>query len=156
MQAGAMAEGGEVFVLDMGAPVRILDLAIKMIEVAGLKPRDEQSPDGDIEIVFSGLRPGEKLYEELLIGNDPAATTHERVMMANEDFLPMAQLEAPLARLRKALDKQDAQTVRDQLGALVTDYVPSAESVDWLSGTAAPFDNHDDAWREDGVVGVAG
>jgi FlaA1/EpsC-like NDP-sugar epimerase len=157
IQAGAMAKGGEVFVLDMGDPVKILDLAIKMIEVTGLKPRNDSNPDGDIEITFTGLRPGEKLYEELLIGNDPAATTHPRVMMANEGFLPMDQLEAPLARLRKMLDKQDAQSVREQLIVLVPDYAPSSESVDWLSSTATPSDHDDDTtWRQAGVVGVAG
>jgi FlaA1/EpsC-like NDP-sugar epimerase len=154
MQAGAMAKGGEVFVLDMGAPVKILDLAVKMIEVAGLKPRDEQRPDGDIEIIFSGLRPGEKLYEELLIGNDPAATNHARVMMANERFLPMDALEGPLMRLRKTLEKQDAEAVREQLLVLVPDYTPSTENVDWLSSEAADSDRDDAApWREIGVAG---
>jgi FlaA1/EpsC-like NDP-sugar epimerase len=157
MQAGAMAKGGEVFVLDMGAPVKILDLAIKMIEVAGLKPRDEQHPDGDIEITFSGLRPGEKLYEELLIGNDPAATTHSRVMMANERFLPMDELEGPLARLRKLLEKQDAGAVREELIALVPDFAPASENVDWLRGEATASGRDDAAsWPQDGVVGVAG
>jgi FlaA1/EpsC-like NDP-sugar epimerase len=156
MQAGAMAKGGEVFVLDMGDPVKILDLAIKMIEVAGQKRRTESNPDGDIEITFSGLRPGEKLYEELLIGNDPAATTHPRVMMANEGFLPMDQLEAPLVRLRKTLEKQDAEAVREQLLALVPDFTPSSESVDWLSRAPTQSDTDGaDAWRQGGVVGVA-
>jgi FlaA1/EpsC-like NDP-sugar epimerase len=156
MQAGAMATGGEVFVLDMGDPVKILDLATRMVEVAGLKPRDDSNPDGDIEIVFSGLRPGEKLYEELLIGNDPAATTHPRVMMANEGFLPMDQLQAPLARLRKTLEKQDAEAVREQLLALVPDYAPSSASVDWLNAPAAPAGGAEADWPRDGVVGVAG
>ena len=157
IQAGAMAKGGEVFVLDMGEPVKILDLATKMVEVAGLKPRNDSNPDGDIEITFSGLRPGEKLYEELLIGNDPAATTHPRVMMANEGFLPMDRLEAPLARLRMTLEKQDADGVRDQLIALVPDYTPSSESVDWLSLTAPRSDSDEGvAGRPEGVVGVAG
>jgi FlaA1/EpsC-like NDP-sugar epimerase len=156
MQAGAMAKGGEVFVLDMGAPVKILDLAIKMIEVAGLKPRDE-THEGDIEITFSGLRPGEKLYEELLIGNDPAATFHPGVMMANERFLPMDELEGPLVRLRKALDKQDAEAVKRQLIELLPDYTPSAETVDWLSnGAPAPDDDARGGARGDGVIGVAG
>ena len=155
MQAGAMAKGGEVFVLDMGAPVKILDLAIKMIEVAGLKPRDEQHPDGDIEIAFSGLRPGEKLYEELLIGNDPAATNHPRVMMANERYLPMADLEGPLRLLKKTLEEQDADAVKEQVMALVPDYAPSSEGVDWLS-TAAAQSPKAAAWRQGGVVAPTG
>ena len=132
LQAGAMATGGEVFVLDMGAPVRIHDLAIRMIETAGLKPRTDAQPDGDIEIVYSGLRPGEKLYEELLIGNDPAATTHPRVMMANEAFLPFAELEARLAKMRGALQRQDARAVREMLIELLPDYSASPVVVDWL------------------------
>jgi FlaA1/EpsC-like NDP-sugar epimerase len=156
VQAGAMAKGGEVFVLDMGEPVKILDLAVKMVEVAGLKPRNDASPDGDIEIVFSGLRPGEKLYEELLIGNDPAATTHPRVMMANEAFLPMEQLEGPLAQLRQTLEKQDAEAVRAQLAALVSDFAPASGNVDWLAQAGRPDDEDSPLWRRGGVIGVAG
>ena len=156
VQAGAMANGGEVFVLDMGEPVKILDLAVKMIEVAGLRPRNDANPDGDVEIVFSGLRPGEKLYEELLIGNDPAATTHPRVMMANEAFLPMDRLEQPLARLRQMLDKQDAEAVRAQLIELVADFAPASDNVDWLSRAGAADDEDSPLWRRGGVIGVAG
>ena len=80
IQAGAMATGGEVFVLEMGEPVKVLDLAQRMIALSGLRVRSPEQPDGDIEITFTGLRPGEKLYEELLIGEEPAATDHPRVM----------------------------------------------------------------------------
>src|SRR5690606_11913110 len=100
IQAGAMARGGDVFVLDMGEPVRIIDLARRMIELSGLSVRDEDNPDGDIEIQISGLRPGEKLYEELLIGNNPEPTLHPRIMKAHEDHLPWASLEDKLGALR--------------------------------------------------------
>ncbi|MFM7801259.1 MAG: UDP-N-acetylglucosamine 4,6-dehydratase family protein, partial [Limnohabitans sp.] len=86
IQAGAMAKGGDVFVLDMGEPVRIMDLARRMIELSGLRVKDEKYPDGDIEIEISGLRPGEKLYEELLIGDNPKPTSHSRIMKAHEEF----------------------------------------------------------------------
>lgn len=108
LQAGGLARGGEVFVLDMGRPVRIADLARAMIELSGLTVRDESSPDGDIEITEVGLRPGEKLYEELLIGNAPQATKHERILMAHEDFTPWEQLEELLARLGEVRDLDEA------------------------------------------------
>src|SRR5690606_7920525 len=88
LQAGSLGTGGEVFVLDMGEQVRIDDLARKMIRLMGCEVRDEKNPDGDIEIVYTGLRPGEKLYEELLIGDNPEATSHPRIMKASESYLP--------------------------------------------------------------------
>jgi FlaA1/EpsC-like NDP-sugar epimerase len=100
IQASAMATGGEVFVLDMGDPVQILDMAKKMIELSGLTPRDAENPHGDIEITFVGLRPGEKLYEELLIGNDPMPTDHPRIMKAHELFPPWPVLSARIETLR--------------------------------------------------------
>lgn len=132
LQAGAMARGGEVFVLDMAEPVRIVDLAARMIELTGLKVRDEANPDGDIEITFSGLRPGEKLYEELLIGDNPVATSHPRVMMANESFLPLETLIAKMGHLRAGLEQQDAVRVLAVLGELVPEYAAAPELVDWL------------------------
>ena len=84
LQAGAMAKGGDVFVLDMGEPVRILDLAHKMINLSGLRPITNENPDGDIKVVFTGLRPGEKLYEELLIGHNVIQSQHPQIMQANE------------------------------------------------------------------------
>jgi FlaA1/EpsC-like NDP-sugar epimerase len=111
LQAGAMAQGGEVFVLDMGASVRIFDLARRMIELSGLAVRDAERPDGDIEIVISGLRPGEKLYEELLIGDNPTATEHPRIMMAHEDYLPWAQLSEQLDVLRQAAVEDNAAAI---------------------------------------------
>jgi FlaA1/EpsC-like NDP-sugar epimerase len=132
IQAGAIARGGEVFVLDMGDPVRIADLARRMIELSGFKVKDERDPDGDIEIQFTGLRPGEKLYEELLIGDNPTATTHPRVMMANEGFLPLPPLLERLERLDTMLALHDVWRVRQILAELVSEYVPAPEVVDWV------------------------
>lgn len=122
IQAGAMARGGEVFVLDMGEPVRIYDLALRMIELSGLTVRDEHHPEGDIEIEVSGLRPGEKLYEELLIGNDPKPTQHPRIMQAKEEFLTWECLQIELGRLDESLSRQDIEAIRDVLAKLVSGY----------------------------------
>ena len=115
IQAGAMGEGGDVFVLDMGASVKIVDLAYKMIHLSGLKPKDDKNPDGDIAIEYTGMRPGEKLYEELLIGDDVSGTAHERIMTAHEVFLPWEKLEPILERLDNACHNFDHQTIRDIL-----------------------------------------
>src|SRR3546814_12019283 len=97
-----MAKGVVVFVLDMGQPVKIMDLARRMVELSGLTVKDEQHPDGDIEIAVTGLRPGEKLYEELLIGDNPKPTVHPRIMKAHEDFIPWAEFEAKLTEIGRA------------------------------------------------------
>ena len=115
IQAGAMGEGGDVFVLDMGQPVRIMELAKRMIRLSGLTLRDEQRPDGDIAIEVTGLRPGEKLYEELLIGDDARRTEHPRIMMAQESWLPWSRLRPLLASLDEACHRFDHQQVRDIL-----------------------------------------
>jgi len=125
IQASAMASGGEVFVLDMGEPVRIMDLARNMIELSGLTVRDEDNPQGDIEIAIVGLRPGEKLYEELLIGDDPEPTNHPRILKANEAFLPWQDLERKLKLLRDNLMKQDVEAARLLLRELVPEFTPS-------------------------------
>ena len=132
IQAGAMAKGGDVFVLDMGEPVKIYDLARRLIELSGLTVRDEADPEGDIEIAITGLRPGEKLYEELLIGDNPTGTSHPRIMKAHEEFLPWAQLEEKLRALEVALNVNDVGLVRFMLKNLVAGYVPNAEIVDWV------------------------
>jgi len=132
IQAGAMARGGEVFVLDMGRPVKIYDLAQKMVELSGLTLRNEQNPDGDIEIEVVGLRPGEKLYEELLIGENPKLTTHPRVMKAQEEFLPWTRLEDDLKTLEMLLNVNDVGAIRTKMGTLVSGYTPSANIVDWI------------------------
>lgn len=143
IQAGAMAKGGDVFVLDMGKPVKIFDLAHRMVELSGLTVRDENDPQGDIEIAVTGLRPGEKLYEELLIGDNPEPTSHPRIMKAHEDFLPWAVFEEKLNALQMALDVNDVGVVRQMLQQLVSGYVPSGEIVDWV---------HLEQGVEDGVV----
>ena len=125
IQAGAMAKGGEVFVLDMGQPVKIYDLAKRMVELSGLSVKNSETGAGDIEIVVTGLRPGEKLYEELLIGENPTSTPHPRIMMAREDFLPWSALEAELALLQAGLAKDDFQVQVGQLQRLVNGYQPS-------------------------------
>lgn len=122
IQAGALAKGGEVFVLDMGAPVRIIDLARSMIRLSGMTVRDEQNPDGDIEIQEIGLRPGEKLYEELLIGDNPEPTIHERIMRANEIMTPWEQLEVALRRMEVLLAEGSATAAIALLIELVPDY----------------------------------
>ncbi len=122
LQAGAMASGGEVFVLDMGEPVRILDLAHRMVELSGMKVRDAAHPDGDIEIAITGLRPGEKLYEELLIGEDPTPTAHPRIMKAHEDHLSWPVLELQLQILRRAADNSDVAAIKAVLLACVYGY----------------------------------
>ncbi len=126
LYAGAMARGGEVFVLDMGEPVRIMDLARRMVDLSGLTVRDEKAPDGDIAITITGLRPGEKLYEELLIGNDPTPTDHPRIMKAHEEFLPWNALEAQLELLRDAAQRDDVDAIKSVLTTCVHGYVESA------------------------------
>lgn len=125
LYAGAMARGGEVFVLDMGAPVRIMDLARRMIDLSGLTVRDDANPNGDIAIQISGLRPGEKLYEELLIGNNPSPTDHPRIMMAHEEFMPWPALEAQLDTLQRAIERGDVDAIKSVLTDCVNGYVES-------------------------------
>jgi FlaA1/EpsC-like NDP-sugar epimerase len=132
IQAGAMASGGDVFVLDMGEPVKIIDLAKRMVELSGLGLKDEANPNGDIEIQVTGLRPGEKLYEELLIGDNPLPTSHARIMKAHEDFLPWTELQSKLAALGLALDTNDVPLIRTLLKGLVPGYQPEGEVVDWV------------------------
>ncbi len=132
IQAGAMAKGGDVFVLDMGQPVKIMDLARRIIELSGLTVKDEQNPDGDIEIETTGLRPGEKLYEELLIGDNPKSTSHSRIMKAHEEFIPWAELEDKLKSLEMALNVNDVGVIRLMMEKLVAGYTPSDEIVDWV------------------------
>ena len=132
IQAGAMAKGGDVFVLDMGQSVKIMDLAQRMIELSGLSLRHEQNPDGDIEIEITGLRPGEKLYEELLIGDDPRPTLHPRIMKAHETFLAWEAFQARLKALELALNANDVGVIRLMMQELVTGYSPETEIVDWV------------------------
>lgn len=115
LQAGAMAHGGDVFVLDMGEPVKIMDLAQRMVQLSGLTLRDSTHPAGDIDIIVTGLRPGEKLYEELLIGDNPEPTPHPRIMKAHEDFLPWPELALQLEALRCAAVAGDVPAIKQVL-----------------------------------------
>jgi FlaA1/EpsC-like NDP-sugar epimerase len=133
LQAGAMGEGGEVFLLDMGRPVRILELARRLIELSGRTVCDEASPDGEIEIKVTGLRPGEKLYEELLIGDNSLPTAHPRIMKAKEGFLEWNQLRPWLGELARAVRSNDVTRVRQVLSHLVSGYQPSEDGVDWTT-----------------------
>ena len=122
IQAGAISKGGDVFVLDMGKPVRIYDLARKMIELSGLIVRDEDNPDGDIEIQFMGLRPGEKLYEELLIEGDLEGTLHPKILKSAESYIPWDRVQILMHRLEAALDRRDHATVLQILQETVSGY----------------------------------
>ncbi|KAI2694535.1 nucleoside-diphosphate sugar epimerase/dehydratase [Pseudomonas sp. TNT3] len=132
IQAGSMGLGGDVFVLDMGEPVKIVELAEKMIHLSGLSVRSEKNPHGDISIEFTGLRPGEKLYEELLIGDNVAATEHPMIMSANEDHLSWDVLKSKLSDLLAAVEQDDYTRVRQLLRETVSGYTPDGEIVDWI------------------------
>lgn len=132
IQAGSMAEGGDVFVLDMGQPVKIVDLARRMIQLMGYEVRCSENPAGEIAIEFSGLRPGEKLYEELLIGEDVVGTEHPKIMRAHEELLTEAQLEEILAGIEAAMQQGDCETGRQWLQQAVSGFKPAAPIVDWL------------------------
>jgi FlaA1/EpsC-like NDP-sugar epimerase len=132
IQAGSMGQGGDVFVLDMGEPVKIVELAEKMIHLSGLSIRSEKNLQGDISIEFTGLRPGEKLYEELLIGDNVAATQHPMIMSANESHLPWDVLKGRLTELLNAVEQDDYSRVRQLLRETVSGYTPDGDIVDWI------------------------
>lgn len=125
IQAGAMGKGGDVFVLDMGQPVKIVDLAKNLIRLSGLEVKSASNPNGDIEIKFTGLRPGEKLYEELLIGDNVEGTEHERIMTANEQFLPLEQFNHILENLDLACHHFDHEAIRQILLETPTGFNPT-------------------------------
>ncbi|MEL6710665.1 MAG: nucleoside-diphosphate sugar epimerase/dehydratase [Pseudomonadota bacterium] len=137
IQAGALAQGGDVFVLDMGKPVKIADLARRVVELSGLTICDEGNPEGDIEIEVTGLRPGEKLYEELLLGDNPLPTQHHKIMRAQDSFMVWDQLKTDLDCLDSALRSHDVDAMLNILKGLVTGFKPGA-TVDWVysEGTA--------------------
>lgn len=147
IQAAAMAEGGEVFLLDMGEPVRIADLARKMIELSGATVKDEANPDGDMEITVVGLRPGEKLFEELLIGNAPVPTRHPLIMKSREGHIPRKRLESLMAQFEKALQANDIERVHNLLklavpefqSAFISDLVHCAASASETAASVSPF-----------------
>lgn len=132
IQAGAMAQGGDVFVLDMGQPVKIVDLAKRMIHLSGYEVKDKQHPDGDIEVIYTGLRPGEKLYEELLIGNNVSGTEHSKIMRANEELIESRQLQKYLQQLVQHELNNDCAAAREVLQQAVIGFKPSSALTDLL------------------------
>ena len=112
IQAGALGNGGEVFVLDMGEPVKILELAKRMIRLSGMEVKDKENPNGDIEIAFTGLRPGEKLYEELLIGNDVSSTEHTKIWRAEEEYFGWKEIENLLNLIKESQENYDLEELR--------------------------------------------
>jgi FlaA1/EpsC-like NDP-sugar epimerase len=135
-----MAQGGDVFVLDMGQPVKIRDLAARMIHLTGLTVRDAANPDGDIEIQYTGLRPAEKLYEELLIGENVSGTEHPRIMRAEEHFLPEESLKPLLAELALAISQLDRGRIRDILRDTVQEYQPTNDIDDLVWDRRRPVE----------------
>lgn len=136
IQAGSMGEGGDVFVLDMGNPIKIIDLATQMIHLSGLEMKDSQNPKGDIAIQFTGLRPGEKLYEELLIGDDTSGTEHPRILRAKETTLSWAETLELLNDLDNACDHFKCDVIQKLLISAPTGYVPTNNKLHdtvWLS-----------------------
>jgi FlaA1/EpsC-like NDP-sugar epimerase len=132
IQAGSMADGGDVFVLDMGKPVRIGDLARRMIHLAGLTVRDDQHPEGDIEISYTGLRPAEKLYEELLIGNNVTGTQHPMILRAIEHSLPWDRVQELLNEIIEAMGRYDCQRSLQILSDVVAEYTPAPQPHDLM------------------------
>jgi len=132
VQAGAMGKGGDVFVLDMGEPVRIYDLATKMIQQSGLQVLDEDNLDGDIEIKCIGLRPGEKLYEELLVGDNISQTDNLLIMRAEESMLDWEDLKPILDQLNEAINNSDQEKVRELLIEAVPEFKPQCDIADLL------------------------
>ena len=133
LQASSMSEGGDVFVLDMGEPVRIYDLAVRMIQLSGLHVLDKNNLDGDIEIIYSGLRPGEKLYEELLVNDNAIKTDNSRIMRAEEAMLDWSTLKLLLDELEEASEKSDNVKIRNILIKIVPEFIPQSHIVDFLN-----------------------
>ncbi len=145
LQAGSMGQGGEVFVLDMGKPVRIMDLAQRMIALLGHTVRNDENPDGDIEIRITGLRPGEKLYEELILGEKITGTGHPMIMRADESYIELPNLVSCLDKMQQACDQGDCLTIKNLLSAVVTEFteIPLNDLV-WLQ-THEPIDSQSSA-----------
>ena len=129
IQASAMASGGDVFVLDMGKPIKIYDLAVKMIHLSGLQLLNNNNPDGDIEIIYTGLRPGEKLYEELLVGNDPRKTQNKLILKANEEMIDWKILKPMMNKLNEASVNADVKRIRELLIQIVPEFKPQNTKV---------------------------
>lgn len=132
IQAGAMAKGGDLFLLDMGKPIKIRELALRMINLQGYSLKDDKNPDGDIEIEVIGLRPAEKLHEELLIGSSPEPTTHPRILRAREEFTSWSELEVQLKSLEIAVSVNDVGAISLMMQRVVPEYSPPDEILDWV------------------------
>jgi FlaA1/EpsC-like NDP-sugar epimerase len=130
IQAGAMGDGGDVFVLDMGEPVKIIELAERLINLSGMELKNENNPEGDIEIIFTGLRPGEKLYEELLIGDNVSTTVHKQILRANEEFIVKEELDKYINLLKEAEKNGDVVALKKILKEVIHGFNPEATSVD--------------------------
>ena len=130
IQAGAMGDGGDVFILDMGEPIKIVELAERLINLSGMELKDENNPEGDIDIVFTGLRPGEKLYEELLIGDDVSSTEHKQILKANEEFIKKEELDKFINLLKEAEQTYDVVALKEILKEVVNGFNPEATAVD--------------------------
>ena len=141
IQAGSMAQGGDVFVLDMGEPVKIVDLAKRMIRLMGLHEKTPESPEGDIEIQFTGLRPGEKLFEELLVGEEVVGTQHPKIMRALEECLDADVLRELTEKIQAAIDAHDCEKLYALLRKAVGDFTPSSPMADLLTNAKKQPDN---------------
>lgn len=153
IQAGAMGEGGDVFVLDMGDPVKILDMARRLIHLSGLEVKDEDNPDGDIEIIYTGLRPGEKLYEELLIGENNLPTRHPLIMSANEDSLPWEELGNYIDQFERVIESHDVEKSRELLVEAVKGFTPQCDVADLVQEKKL---KSSDAPRKDNIIQYPG
>ena len=130
IQAGALARGGDVFILDMGQPIKIYDLAVRMVELSGLSIKDKLNKKGDIEIQITGLRPGEKLYEELLLSKNPRKTKHPKIFRSEEPFIEYSKLEKEINSLKEIIMENDLENIRKKLKKVVIDYYPNSKIVD--------------------------
>jgi FlaA1/EpsC-like NDP-sugar epimerase len=132
VQAGSLAKGGDVFLLNMGEPVKIINLAKNVIKLSGHSIKDDENPEGEIAISYSGLRPGEKLFEELLIGDNPSSTVHPKIMTAHEDVLSGKVLNSILLRIKQVDEANDSASAREILIEAVNGFVPNSPNVDLL------------------------
>ena len=140
IQAGALGENAEVFVLDMGKSIKIKDMIIKMINLSGQKIKDENNLEGDIEIKITGLRPGEKLYEELLIGDNPMKTIHPKIIKIQEPSISFDQFEKNINELKIQLDNQNSRQVKKSLDKVIRFYSSNSELVDYIYNEQKDFD----------------
>ena len=130
IQASTLAKGGEVFLLDMGEPIKILSLAKQMISLSGLTIKNQNNPNGDIEIIFTGLRPGEKLYEELLLSKSPIKTKHPKIYRSKEPFILQEKLFKEIDLLKILIENNDLEKILEKIKKIVIDYTPNGTIID--------------------------